>query len=131
MPFTLCWHLCTLHKLVARRGNAYLTGKISTVDLQVLTSSEQLLFKLKFFIYFLTKQVILIGRSTVLSRPLIKGSLTKHYKILQQLNLSTAVSYERSLLIRLVPVVSKDSDHVVKIFANFPDGLFVHWIVKG
>ncbi len=40
-------------------------GRISTVDLLVLTSSDQLLFVLK--LYFFTKQPILMRRSTVLS----------------------------------------------------------------
>ncbi len=45
-------------------------GRISTIDLLVLTSLDQLLFKLKVFFFFLTKQASLIKRSTVLSLPL-------------------------------------------------------------
>ena len=51
-------------------GNAYWKERISTVDLLVLTSSDQLLFILKqYYSFFFTKQPILKRRSTVLSLP--------------------------------------------------------------
>ncbi len=43
---------------------------ISTVDLLVLTSLDQLFFKLKKIFTIVTKQAALTGRSTVLSLPL-------------------------------------------------------------
>jgi hypothetical protein len=43
--------------------------KLSTVDLPVLTSLDQLLSKLKILFIFLQKQVTLMRRSTVLSLP--------------------------------------------------------------
>jgi hypothetical protein len=43
---------------------------ISTVDLLVLTSLDQLIFKLKKIFTIVTKQAALTGRSTVLSLPL-------------------------------------------------------------
>ncbi len=45
-------------------------GKLSTVDLLVLTSKDQVLFILQALFSFLTKQVVLMRRSTVLSPPL-------------------------------------------------------------
>jgi hypothetical protein len=46
-----------------------LKGTISTIDLLVLFSSEHLLFILKRYFSFLTKQTILIRRLNVLSLP--------------------------------------------------------------
>ncbi len=51
-------------------GNPYRRGKISTVDLHLLTSLVQLIFKMKKLFTFLIKQATLLRRSTVLSRPL-------------------------------------------------------------
>jgi len=48
---------------------SYRRGKLSTVDLLVLTSLVQLLFILKIFFTFFTKQVTLMRRSTVQSLP--------------------------------------------------------------
>jgi hypothetical protein len=45
-------------------------GMISTIGLLVRTSLDQLLILLKILFAFLTKQAILIWRSTVLSLPL-------------------------------------------------------------
>jgi hypothetical protein len=45
-------------------------GRLSTVDLLVLTSLDQLIFKLKILFAFVTKQATLMRRSTVLSLPL-------------------------------------------------------------
>jgi len=42
---------------------------VSTVDLRVLTSLYQLIFKLKILLTFFTKQANLIRRSTVLRLP--------------------------------------------------------------
>jgi hypothetical protein len=49
---------------------SYWGGRLSTFDLLVLTSLDQLIFKLKilFFLFF-TKQATLMRRSTVLSLP--------------------------------------------------------------
>ncbi len=44
--------------------------RLSTVDLLVLTSSDQLIFTLKISFAFVTKQATLRRRSSVLSRPL-------------------------------------------------------------
>ncbi len=46
-----------------------LKGRLSTVDLLVLTTLDQLLFILKKLFKFFTKQAILMRRSTVLSLP--------------------------------------------------------------
>ncbi len=49
----------------ARRS--YWRGRLSTVDLLVLTSLDQLLFTLKILFTFLTKQATIMRKSTVLS----------------------------------------------------------------
>ncbi len=54
-------------------GKPYWRGRISTVDLLVLTSLDQLLFILKLYFSFNTKQPILMRRSIVLSHPLQLG----------------------------------------------------------
>jgi hypothetical protein len=51
---------------------SYLRGKLSTVDLLVITSIDQLLSTLKKIFTFLTKQAILVRRPTVLRLPLQK-----------------------------------------------------------
>ncbi len=68
--FTLSmWILRALWLLVT--GNPYWSGRISTDDLHVLTTSVQLLLKIiKYFCMFFTKQVVSMRRSTVLSLPL-------------------------------------------------------------
>jgi len=48
-------------------GKSYWRGRLSTVDLLVLTSLDQLLFILKILLNSFTKQAILMRRSTVLS----------------------------------------------------------------
>ncbi len=63
--FVTC--VCPWQALLA--GNPYWSGRISTVDLLILTCPEQLLFILKMSITFY-KKVILTRRSTVLSLPL-------------------------------------------------------------
>ncbi len=45
-------------------------GRFSTVDLLVLTRSDQLLFIVKLYFFFITKQPVLLWRLTVLSLPL-------------------------------------------------------------
>jgi hypothetical protein len=49
---------------------ALLRGRISTVDLLVLASLDQLLIKLKLYFSFFTKQPMLMRRPTVLILPL-------------------------------------------------------------
>ncbi len=49
-----------MHKTV-NQGNSYWSGRISTIDLLVLTSSDQLFFILKVSLFFLTKQPTLKG----------------------------------------------------------------------
>jgi len=49
-------------------GNPYLRGRISTFDLLVLASLDQMLLTLKLFILFYTKQPILM-RSTGMGLP--------------------------------------------------------------
>jgi len=51
-------------------GNAHWKGKISTVDLLVVTTSNQLPFALKKYFFSLTKQAILTRKWIVLSHPL-------------------------------------------------------------
>jgi hypothetical protein len=51
-------------------GKPYWRGRISTVDLFVLNSLDQLLFTLKLYLSIFTKQPIIMRRSTVLSLPL-------------------------------------------------------------
>ncbi len=51
-------------------GKSYRRGKLSTVDLLVLTSLGQLVFILKLLFSFVTKYAALMRRSTVLSLPL-------------------------------------------------------------
>jgi hypothetical protein len=51
-------------------GNPYWRGRISTVNLFVLTSLYQLIFVLKILLTFFTKWAILKRRSTALSLPL-------------------------------------------------------------
>ncbi len=46
---------------------SYSRERLSTVDLLVLTSLNQLLFKSKIFFKFLTKQAVVMKRSTVLT----------------------------------------------------------------
>jgi hypothetical protein len=55
---------------VSEPGKSYWTGRLSTVDLLVLTSLEQLLFKSKILFTFLTKQATVMRRSTVFTNPL-------------------------------------------------------------
>jgi hypothetical protein len=54
--------------------DSLLKGRIGTVDLHALTSSDQLLLILKkIFVYFLTEKPTFIRRSTVHKLPLQKG----------------------------------------------------------
>ncbi len=50
-------------------GKSYRGGRISTVDLLVLSSLDQLIFYIENIIFIVTKQVVLMRRSTVLSLP--------------------------------------------------------------
>jgi hypothetical protein len=54
-------------------GNPNLKGRINMIDLLVPTSLDQLLFILKLYFSFFTKQPLLMRRSTALSLPLQKG----------------------------------------------------------
>jgi hypothetical protein len=54
-------------------GNPYWRGGLSTVDLLVLTSLDQLLFLLKILFTLFTKQATLMRRSTVPSLPFQLG----------------------------------------------------------
>ncbi len=64
--------------------NSFNQGKITegTVDLVVLTSLDQLIFKVKIFLTFVTKQATLMRRSTVLSLSLqlLFPALTRQLK---------------------------------------------------
>jgi len=51
-------------------GNTYRKGRISTTDLLVLTSSDQLILVLNIPFSFFTTQAVLMRRQTVLSCPL-------------------------------------------------------------
>ncbi len=51
----------------------YSTGRINTVDLLVLTSSDQLFFILKLYFYFCINNLSQLGRPIVLSLPLQLG----------------------------------------------------------
>ena len=71
-------------------GNPYGREKINTVDLLVLSSSDQLLSLLN-YIFFLTKQPIFMRRSTVLSLLLQKefpGRGMKMEKVVSELQIS-------------------------------------------
>ncbi len=57
------------NRLIVRAGKSYWRGRLSTVDLIVLTSLDQLLFKLKILWTFFTKQANIMRRSTVSSLP--------------------------------------------------------------
>ncbi len=59
----------------APTSRARMKGRISAVDLHVLTSSDQILLILKIYFYFLRKHGILKRRSTVLSLLLSQYSL--------------------------------------------------------
>jgi hypothetical protein len=50
-------------------GKPYLRGRLSTLDLLVLTSSYQVNFMLRILFKFFIKQATLLRRSTVLSLP--------------------------------------------------------------
>jgi hypothetical protein len=52
-----------------RAGNPNWRGRVSTIDLLAPTSSVKLLLALKVFIFFFTKQVILMRKLTILSLP--------------------------------------------------------------
>ncbi len=56
--------------LGVRAGNPYCRGRLSTVDLLVLTGSNHLDLEMKMYFTFFTKQATLTRRSTVLSFPL-------------------------------------------------------------
>ncbi len=56
---------------IAGSGTSYSKGRSSTVDLLVLSISDQLLFILRLNFTFLTKQPFVMRRSTVLNRPFI------------------------------------------------------------
>ncbi len=69
--YSLYFWLCqALRALSPTPAQGILAERISTVDLLVLTGSDQLLFVLRVSFYFLTKQPILTRRSTKLSLPL-------------------------------------------------------------
>jgi hypothetical protein len=51
-------------------GNTYLSERISTLNLRVLTSLDELFFILNKYFFSFTKQAVLIRRSTVPSVPL-------------------------------------------------------------
>jgi hypothetical protein len=55
--------------LLVEPGKSYRRGRLSTVDLLVLTSLDRLLFILKILLNSFTKQATLMRRSTVLSIP--------------------------------------------------------------
>jgi hypothetical protein len=61
-----------LHEIV-KPGKSYWRGRLSTVDLLVLTSLYWLIFFLKILFIGVSKQATLIRRSTVLSLPLQLG----------------------------------------------------------
>jgi hypothetical protein len=56
--------------MILMPGNPYLRERLSTLDLLVVTSLDNLLLILKTFFYFFTKQATLLRRSTVLRLPL-------------------------------------------------------------
>jgi len=63
------------------QGSLTKGGRLSTVDLLVLTSFEQLIFMPKYSLPAFTKQATLTRRSTVLRAfPFSKASLPKHQK---------------------------------------------------
>ncbi len=63
----------TFGSTMSEPGNACWSGRISTVDLLVVTSSDPVLFIMKIFLALFTKRPILMRRLTVLGNPLHKG----------------------------------------------------------
>jgi hypothetical protein len=59
--------------VIEQPGNPYWRGRLSTVDLLVLTSLNNMVLIMKILFTFVTKQAILERRSTVLSLPLQLG----------------------------------------------------------
>jgi hypothetical protein len=53
-----------------KSGNSHRRGRLSTVDLLVISSLDQQLLKLQTIFSYFTKQATLMRRSTVLSLPL-------------------------------------------------------------
>jgi len=51
-------------------GNPHRKERLSTIDLFVLTGSDQLIFVMKILFTFVTKQAALLKRTTLLSLPL-------------------------------------------------------------
>jgi hypothetical protein len=68
-PYSLCLSLHFQPNIMCP-GNPYWGGKISTIDLLVLTSLDKLLFPLKILFMVLTKQATLMRRSSDVSLPL-------------------------------------------------------------
>jgi uncharacterized protein YjbI with pentapeptide repeats len=64
--------------LIIQSREALLKGRLSTVDLLVLTSLDRLPLILQTFFIFFTKEATLMRRSTVLSFPFSKASLFSH-----------------------------------------------------
>ncbi len=62
-----------IEEMLPRVVNPYWRKRMCTVDLLVRNSSDQLLFMPKLYFYSVTKQPILMRRSTVLSLPLQQG----------------------------------------------------------
>jgi hypothetical protein len=60
---TICRFLIKNQEVLLRRRNqeVLLRGRISTVDLLVLTSLDQLIFYIENIIYIVTKQAMLMG----------------------------------------------------------------------
>ncbi len=73
-------HVCCLHEYTTA-GNPYWRGKISTIDLLVLTSSNQLLLILKLYFSHLQNNLSYCGGQSYWAFPFSKGSLATVFSL--------------------------------------------------
>ncbi len=83
--------------------NSYRKGRVSTVDLLLLESLDQLLLTMQILSIFLTKQATVMRRSTVLSRPFQQVFRAQMHALLDQFHTSPKMQHhlplhERSLV---------------------------------
>jgi len=115
---------CKIKVRYSLAGKPKWRGRLSTVDLLVITSLDQLLFKLKILPTFFTKQSILIRRSTVLSLPPLLASLVLGFSVrLYSVKTQTQVLQNRPckcILLRFGRLLADwaDADVVVSKFFN-------------
>ena len=113
---------CPVQCLRVKARNPFWRGRLSTVDLLILTSIEQLFLLLQRLFTFLRKQATLLRRSTVLSLSLQQGFLAltlKRWNTFQRLkyftNLTEQCPYQRYIMsfpFRKVTIVDSPSIRV-------------------